>query len=65
MVSIKRLSEMPCIWCTERKECVEATFEDGLKGFLCRICFWRACKTRAQKAGGLTASRNDGKEPPR
>jgi hypothetical protein len=53
MVTVTNFAERTCIWCTaEKKEGVEAEFKDGLKGFLCKSCFWRAVRVRAEKYNG-------------
>ena len=49
MVKVNRSGVERCIWCTETKEGVDVVFDDGLKGFWCKACFWRAIRVRTKK----------------
>lgn len=48
LVTIASCGEGKCVWCQDTGEGVQATFKDGLAGFLCRKDFWAALKARAQ-----------------
>jgi hypothetical protein len=48
MGTIIRYGEGKCVWCCQTTEGVEATFKDGLKGFLCKKDFWAAVKARSE-----------------
>jgi len=53
LVTIASGGEGKCVWCQATGEGVQATFKDGLAGFLCRKDFWAALKARSEptKAG--------------
>jgi hypothetical protein len=48
MISISHFGEGKCVWCCQQSEGVQATFSDGLKGFLCKRDFWAALKARSE-----------------
>ena len=48
MVTIERVGTDTCLWCLEETEGVEAQFDDGLSGFLCKKHFWQALQVRSQ-----------------
>jgi hypothetical protein len=47
MLTIVSYGEGKCVWCCQDGEGVQATFKDGLSGFLCKRDFWAAVKARA------------------
>ena len=47
MGTIVSYGEGKCIWCCQNTEGVDATFKDGLRGFLCKKDFWAAVKARS------------------
>jgi hypothetical protein len=54
MVMINRSGEGTCIWCVKFGDGVDVEFKDGLKGFTCKSCFWKALKVRTEKQNGKT-----------
>jgi|GEM_PF-5196787 len=48
LVTIASCGEGKCVWCQTTGEGVQATFKDGLAGFLCRKDFWSALKARSE-----------------
>ena len=50
MVTINNYGDGTCVWCLTHGEGVQATFKDGLAGFLCRKHFWEALKARAEQS---------------
>ena len=56
MVTITLLNEGKCIWCCQQAEGVQAKFQDGLSGFLCKKHFWQALQVRAVSAENGTTS---------
>ena len=49
MLTIKNYGEDTCVWCLTKGEGVQAVFQDGLNGFLCRKHFWEALKSRSNE----------------
>ena len=49
MLTIKSYGEGTCVWCLTKGEGVQAAFEDGLTGFLCRKHLWEALKARSEQ----------------
>ena len=49
MLTITNYGEGKCTWCLSHGEGVQATFKDGLTGFLCRKHFWEALKARSEQ----------------
>lgn len=47
MLTILSYGEGKCVWCCHTAEGVQAKFQDGLSGFLCRKDFWAAVKARS------------------
>ena len=47
MVTITGFTEGKCVWCCQTGEGVHVSFQDGLKGFLCKRDFWSALKARS------------------
>lgn len=46
MITIEKCGEGRCVFCFEDREGVQATFPDGLRGFLCQKHFWQAMRVR-------------------
>jgi len=46
MLKIIDCRQGKCIWCLETTEVVQAEFQDGLSGLLCKKHFWQALKVR-------------------
>ena len=49
MLTISKYGEGKCVWCLAHGEGVQAVFQDGLTGFLCRKHFWEALKSRSEQ----------------
>ena len=56
MVTITRYESGTCIWCLKQGEGLAAEFKDGLKGFVCKKCFWAAIRVRAERNGANKAA---------
>jgi hypothetical protein len=48
MLTIISFGDGKCVWCCQTTEGVQAKFQDGLSGFLCRKDFWAAVKARSE-----------------
>lgn len=48
MLKIMSFGEGKCVWCLANGEGVQAAFDDGLTGFLCRKHLWEALKARSE-----------------
>ena len=48
MLTVISYGEGKCVWCCQQTEGVQATFKDGLSGFLCKKDFWSALKSRSE-----------------
>lgn len=48
MLTIVNYGQGKCCWCCQTGEGVEASFKDGLSGFLCKKDFWAALKARVE-----------------
>ncbi len=49
LVTIASCGAGKCVWCQTTGEGVQASFRDGLAGFVCRRDFWAALKARSKK----------------
>ena len=48
LATIHKMGTGTCIWCCAKVEdAIDVTFNDGLKGLLCRKCFGNALKVRS------------------
>lgn len=63
MLTISNYGEDKCTWCLAHGEGVQATFKDGLTGFLCRKHFWEALKARAEQSEERRATAPTEKRP--
>lgn len=48
MLTILDCRRGKCIWCLHETEVVQAKFEDGLNGLLCKKHLWQALKVRCE-----------------
>ena len=48
LVTIAKAETGKCVWCRCDAEGVQASFNDGFQGFLCKKDFWQALKARTE-----------------
>lgn len=48
MLKIADCRQGKCIWCLQETEVVQAEFQDGLVGLLCKKHVWQALKVRCE-----------------
>lgn len=63
MLTITECRRGKCIWCLHETEVVQAKFEDGLNGLLCKKHLWQALKVRCDaRPNPVTEEPRRGKE---